>query len=100
MNSLLRNLMKLLSAIVVVLTVLSYVSPLVNPARFSWFAFFGTAFPWLVIFNLLLMVLWLWRMHRFALYHIGILLCGWQYFTAFFGVDFGKDSVPESAITI
>ncbi len=100
MNSILRHILQLLSAIVVLLTLMSYVSPMVNPATFSWFAFFGTAFPWLLISNVLLLLIWLWRMSRFALYHLAIILFGWQYFSGFFGLDFGKDKVPESAITV
>ncbi|MBL7825270.1 MAG: endonuclease/exonuclease/phosphatase family protein [Saprospiraceae bacterium] len=100
MNHLLRYAGQILSAGVVLLTVLSYVSPKINPSSFSWLAFFGTAYPWLLIFNVVLMLIWAWRMNRFALYHLGIILFGWQYFTGFFGIDFGKDKIPESAITV
>jgi endonuclease/exonuclease/phosphatase family metal-dependent hydrolase len=100
MRSLLRHIFQSLSAVVVLLTLLSYLCPLINPAKFSWFAFFGTAFPWLLMLNILLMLAWLWQMNRFALYHLGIILFGWTYFTSFFGLDFGKDKVPESAITV
>lgn len=100
MNALLRQAGRILSAIVVLLTVLSYVCPHVNPAHFPWLAFFGTAFPWLLIFNIALLLFWLWQMNRFALYHLGILLFGWQYLSGFWGMDFGKDRAPESAITV
>lgn len=91
---------QLLSATIVVLTMLSYVCPMVDPATFSWFAFFGTAYPWLLVLNIVLLLLWTWRLNRFALYHLGIILFGWQYFTGFFGLDAGRDKVPESALTI
>lgn len=100
MESILRHTFQLISAVVVLFTLLSYACPLVNPAQFSWIAFFGTAYPWLLLANLLLMAIWLWRLHRFAFYHLGIILFGWQFLTGFFGFDFGKDKVPESALTI
>lgn len=100
MRSLLKNASKILSAAVVFLTLLSYVCPHVNPATFSWLTFFGTAFPWILIANLLMAGLWTWRRNRFAFYHVGILLLGWQYVTGFVGFDFGKDAVPESAVLI
>lgn len=100
MNALLRHAVQILSAIVVVLTMLAYLCPHINPATFSWFAFFGTAYPWLLIFNLVLLLVWIWRLNRFALYHAGVILLGWQYLTSFFGTDFGSDHIPESAITI
>jgi endonuclease/exonuclease/phosphatase family metal-dependent hydrolase len=100
MDSLLRTIVQLLSAIVVLLTVLSYISPWVDPAQCSWFVFFGTAFPGLLVINVVLLLLWMWQMNRFALYHLGILLFGWQYLNSFIGLDFGKKQVPESAITV
>lgn len=92
--------LKILSAAVVFLTLLAYVCPHVNPVKFSWFAFFGTAFPWLLLFNILLILVWAWRRNRFALYHIGILVFGWQYITGFVGLDLGKDTAPEGAVTV
>lgn len=85
---------------VVTLTLLSYACPLVNPATFAWLAFFGTAFPWLLLSNLFLALWWAWRRNRFALYHLGIILLGWQFVTGFIGFDFGKDTIPESSLTI
>ena len=89
MRSLLKNSVKILSAVVVVLTLLAYICPHVNPASFRWLTFFGTAFPWLLLANLALIFIWAWRRNRFALYHLGILALGWQYVTGFVGTDFG-----------
>lgn len=100
MRSLLKNSVKILSAAVVLLTLLAYICPHVNPASFRWLTFFGTAFPWLLLANLALIFIWAWRRNRFALYHLGILALGWQYITGFVGTDFGKDTVPENAVTI
>jgi endonuclease/exonuclease/phosphatase family metal-dependent hydrolase len=100
MRYLVKNAVKILSAIVVFLTLLAYICPHVNPADFSWLAFFGTAFPWLLLANIILVGVWAWRANRFALYHLGILVFGWQYITGFIGLDFGKDTVPENSFTI
>lgn len=100
MRYLIKNAVKILSAGVVTLTLLSYVCPHVNPASFRWLTFFGTAFPWLLLANLVLAGVWAWRLNRFALYHLGILVFGWQYITGFIGFDAGKDTVPENAITV
>jgi endonuclease/exonuclease/phosphatase family metal-dependent hydrolase len=100
MHKLLKNAVKLLSAAVLTFTLFSYACPLVNPAKFSWLTFFGTAFPWLLLANLGLLLLWLWRANRFALYHLGVLLLGWQYVSGFWGFDLGKDPVPENTLSI
>ncbi len=89
-----------MSAVVICCTMLAYLCPYVNPARFSWLSFFGTAFPWLLLANLTLFGVWAWRGSRFAFYHLAILLLGWQHITGFIGFDFGKDAVPENAVTV
>jgi endonuclease/exonuclease/phosphatase family metal-dependent hydrolase len=100
MRSLFRNLAKSLSAGLILFTLLAYICPLVNPKTFHWFAFVGTAFPWLLLANVGMILLWAWRLSRFALYHIGILMFGWTYITGFVGFDFKKDAIPEQAITV
>jgi endonuclease/exonuclease/phosphatase family metal-dependent hydrolase len=100
MRSLLKHFLKITSVAVVLLTLLSYLCPMVNPAVFPWLAFAGTAFPWLLAANITLVLLWLWRRNRFALYHAGMVLLGWQHVTGFYGFDWGKDPVPENAVSI
>lgn len=100
MQSLFRQALRIISAVVMTGTLLSYACPLVNPATFKWLAFFGTAFPWLLLFNLALAIWWSWRRNRFALYHFGVILLGWQFVSGFIGFDLGRDTIPESAITI
>lgn len=100
MRMLLKNAARILSTVVILLTFLAYLTPHVNPGVFRWLAFFGTAFPWLLLLNLLLLSLWAWRFNRFALYHLGIILFGWQYVTGFLGFDFGKDAVPANAVSV
>lgn len=100
MKSLFQYLARTLSAVVICCTALAYVCPSVNPAKFSWLSFFGTAFPWLLLLNVVLFGFWAWRGNRFAIYHLVILAFGWQHITGFIGFDFGKDAVPENAITV
>lgn len=100
MQYIIKHLLKILSAGVIVFTFLSYVSPYVNPALFGWMTFFGTGFPWLLWANIALLLVWAVRKHRFALYHLGIMLFGWQYVTAFIGTNAGNDAIPGNAITV
>lgn len=100
MQYLIKHFLQILSAGVIVCTFLSYLSPHTNPALFGWLTFFGTGFPWLLIANLLLLLVWGSRQNRFALYHLGILLFGWQYITGFIGLNPGSKTVPSEAITV
>lgn len=100
MHRLVKHAVKIVSAGVIVLTFLSYLSPYINPVLFRWLTFFGTAFPWLLFANLALLLGWAAQLHRFALYHLGILLFGWTHITGFIGLNTGKDAVPAEAITV
>lgn len=100
MRTLLTTLLKFSSALVAMMTLLSYLSPYINPSLFPYVAFFGTAFPWLLLSNVALLLLWAWHRHRFALYHIGILVAGWPYITGFFGLRFAPNQVQENAVSI
>lgn len=100
MQTLLRYVIKIASAVTIMLTLFSYICPLVDPSVFQWLAFFGTAFPWLLIFNILLLLFWIWDFNRFALYHVGILIFGIQHITGFIGIDYESNHVPERAITV
>jgi endonuclease/exonuclease/phosphatase family metal-dependent hydrolase len=84
----------------IVLTFLAYLSPYVNPSVFPWLSFFGTAFPWLLLLNGLLLLGWAWRRHRFALYHLGILLFGWPYITSFVGFHSPDKDLPPEAFSV
>ncbi len=100
MQYLLRPVLRVASAVVIVCTLLAYLAPFVSPALFRWIAFFGTAFPWLLIAHLALVGFWAYWRHRYALYHIGMLFLGWQHVVAFVGLNAGRQDVPNDAVTI
>jgi endonuclease/exonuclease/phosphatase family metal-dependent hydrolase len=100
MQRLVKKILRLASTVVVVLTFLSYLAPHVNPSYFRGLVFFGTAFPWLLWANVILMLLWAYRWNRYTLYHLGILLIGWYYVTCFIGFDLSKNKKPDNAITV
>jgi hypothetical protein len=100
MRQILKHTLRIFSVAVVLLTLLCYLCPLVNPATFRWLAFFGTAFPWLLLINVLLLLVWTWRLNRFALYHVGVIAFGWQYVIGFVGFQSGEKTVPKNAFTV
>jgi endonuclease/exonuclease/phosphatase family metal-dependent hydrolase len=97
-----KNIFRTMSVLLIVATGLSYLSPWVHPGRFGWLTFFGTAFPWWVLLNLLMAGFWLVRWSRYAIYHIVMLAAGWTYITCFWGLN-GLGSLPalpEQHVTI
>jgi endonuclease/exonuclease/phosphatase family metal-dependent hydrolase len=86
LRKLFKHGLRLVSTLVIVMTGLAYLSPWVNPGTFKWLALFGTGFPWLLLINIGLLLVWASRGHRFALYHLVMLVLGWQHVTAVWGL--------------
>lgn len=72
------RLMQVLNCLTIVVLLLSYIAPYVSPAVFWPLAFFGLIHPALAIINLLFIVYWSLRRHRFVLYSTMALFIGWS----------------------
>ncbi|TWR30432.1 endonuclease/exonuclease/phosphatase family protein [Mucilaginibacter pallidiroseus] len=57
---------------------LSYLAPVVDPAKFWLFAFFGLAFPILLVANLVMVAYWLIRQRWHVLLPVICILAGWN----------------------
>ncbi len=62
--------------LLIALTLLSYLSPFVDPAYFWVIAFLGLAFPLLILLNLVFLILWMIVRLRLALYSFFTILLG------------------------
>ena len=77
---------------------LSYLAPITNPAKFWPIAFFGLAYPFLLLGNLLMIVWWLLRKWKLALLSIVCILFGWKILNKNIGLRFsGSDSYTAQA---
>jgi len=63
--------------VVVLVTLLAYLSPLVSPVVFWPLSVLGIIFPWLLLFNLFFIFFWLIQRRWHALLSIGVILVGW-----------------------
>lgn len=80
---------------------ISYLSPYISPASYWPIAFFGLAYPFLVIVNLLFLFFWLLRRRRKFWIPLIILLTGLPFHRRHFGFRFPSNTpVPDSALTI
>lgn len=69
---------------------LSYAAPLVNPGRFFLPAFFGLAYPYFLLANLVFLAYWIIRMRKELLISLVVILLGWYHLTNFIPVRFQK----------
>ncbi len=62
----------------VIALLISYLAPKVSPENFWFIAFFGLAYPILVILNLLFIAFWTIQLKKRGIYSLVVLLCGWM----------------------
>lgn len=74
---------------------LSYAAPVINPARILLPAFFGLAYPYLLLLNLVFLVYWTIRMRKEFLISLLVILLGWGHLTNFIPLRFQKSPVPN-----
>ena len=67
-----------LNSIAAVALLLSYLSPYISPGTNSYIAFFGLAYPPLLVVNLLFLLYWLLFNFKYALVSLAVILLGWS----------------------
>lgn len=58
---------------------LSYSAPLINPAKLVFPAFFGLAYPYLLLLNFAFLLYWIIRMKKYMLISLVVILLGWNH---------------------
>ncbi len=101
MKRLLKNILRWLNLLLIVATLLAYLSPFINPSIVWHFSFLGLAYPFLLFGNLVFILFWLWRKDRYFLFSTGCILAGLGYFSSLIGLHlFPEKNIPDDAISI
>jgi hypothetical protein len=88
------SLIKVLTIICLVGLILAYLAPFVHPATFKLLPFFGLAYPIILIFTLIFLVIWSLAKSKWALITLGILLLGGKLHFRMIAFGSDKDNVP------
>ena len=75
---------------VILFTLFAYIAPFISPAQMSFLMFFGVAFPWLLITNILFITIWALSRYRYWWYSAAVIFVGWSHLTSVFGIHFGQ----------
>ncbi|MDR3696882.1 endonuclease/exonuclease/phosphatase family protein [Mucilaginibacter sp.] len=80
--------------------IISYFAPVVDPKIFWEFAFFGLAYPFLLMANVIMAVYWFLRKKRYWLLPVVCIFCGWRVLsnTIGFHASSGDGAPADSAI--
>ena len=93
--SIINKLIFLFNSITLILLILSYISPYINPNVFSPIAFLGLLFPILYLLNIAFLIYWLIIIKKQIWMNIIILLIGFQYLDKFISFN-GKKETNEA----
>ncbi|MBT3207767.1 MAG: endonuclease/exonuclease/phosphatase family protein [Bacteroidetes bacterium] len=91
MKKLLNKIFLIINLILIVVLFFSYLASHVNPSKTWVIAFFGLAYPQILIANIIFIILWFFRKPKYALISIITILLGWQYFSRSFQINFSKE---------
>jgi endonuclease/exonuclease/phosphatase family metal-dependent hydrolase len=98
---LLHNTIMLVNIIFVLLLLLSYLSTYASPREVWALSFFGLAYPFLLLVNIVFAVYWALKRRWFFLYSFVMILVGWTHFSNTFPVRFSRNnpSNPNNTFT-
>ncbi len=82
--------------ILLILLLLCYLVPFLNPGKFPYLAILGLSYPFILILNILCVLLWLIRGKLAFLYSLVAILVGYQHFLTHFQFHFRGSSGEES----
>ena len=81
--------------IAVISLLISYLAPHVSPENFYFIAFFGIAYPLIVIINLVFVIYWAIQLHKRAFYSLIIIILGWSNIHHY--VQFSLKGTPDKS---
>ncbi len=88
-----------LNVIVIVCTLLAYISPQINPTSFWGLTFFGTGYSWLLFLNFAFIIFWISFKKWYFLLPLATILLGWNHLTTFVGFNLGQ-KIPATTFQI
>jgi endonuclease/exonuclease/phosphatase family metal-dependent hydrolase len=87
----------ILNILVAAALMLSYLAPVVNPAKMVVPALFGLAYPYLLVVNLIFFLIWLIRLKKQILLSLIVILLGWNHVNNLLPINFKDSGIPENA---
>lgn len=74
---------------------ISYLAPHVSPENFWFIAFFGLAYPVILIINLIFVIYWAGQLKKRAAYSLVIIIAGWTQLVGYAQISFNK--IPDKS---
>lgn len=95
-----NNIAIFLNHLAAIALLLSYLAPVVSPERFWIIAFFGLAYPMLVIINILFIIYWAIQLKKRTFYSLLVILAGWTQLNSFFQISFKNSGNSKKLLKV
>ncbi len=96
MNKITSKIFLILNVLGASALLLSYLAPLVNPAKMALPALFGLAYPYLLLINLIFLLVWLIRLKKELLISLIVIILGWNHLNNLIPINFNNSTLPEN----
>ena len=97
MNKIAKKVLLVFNILSAAALLLSYLAPLINPAKLALPALFGLAYPYLLLLNLVFFLIYLIRLKKEVLISFIVILLGWNHLNNLIPVNFKNSKIPEDA---
>lgn len=98
LKKLIYKILKYLNFIFIVALLLSYLSVFVSPAKVWILAFFGLAYPYLLIINVFFLILWIAKQKIFLIFPLIAILLGWNYLNTYIRIPLNNKHPNKASI--
>ena len=89
-----------INLVVVVSTLLGYISPFIGPATIWPLAFFGLGMPYLLLLNFLFAAYWMFRGKTWFLVSLIVIALGYQTIPKYLQFNFGSEELSEKSFKV
>jgi len=101
LKNLIYKILKYLNIVFATALLLAYVSVHINPDFFWFLAFFGLAYPVIIVINFLFVIFWITRINKLFLVSLISILIGWNHLNSFIQIPLKKNALnTTSSFTI
>ena len=84
-------LLRWFNVLIILTTFVAYISPYVSPEKIWFISLFGTAYPWLLLANILMIGIWIALKKKYFFFSLACIVMGWNHFNGFIGLHFGAE---------
>ena len=95
MKALLYTILRYLNYIFIGALLLSYLSIYISPEKIWLLAFFGLAYPFLLVVNSIYVVFWIYKRKRIFIFSLVAILIGWNYIGTYVQIPLKKEKKEE-----